>query len=135
MKCPDCRATVIQEPSPNYVVSISKRYAFEHSLTRLQLRDLVHMFIGRTELLPEDETTQEHEIAKAEEAVQMTTDRDGVGLFKGAFRNHGAHHQVIHGRARDYQGMWDPNDNVRRCPECHWELEGGPLQSLRLGNI
>jgi hypothetical protein len=77
------------------------------------------MFIGRTELLPEDETTHEHEIAKGEEAVLMTTDRDGVGLFKGAFRG---------GRLRQMRDalrpMHDPHDNVDRCPDCHWELEG-----------
>src|SRR6201999_2354595 len=50
--CPDCRAKVRAQPSPNYL-----------------LRDLVHMFIGRAELLPEDETVQEHQKAKEEEAV------------------------------------------------------------------
>ena len=78
------------------------------------------MFIGRTELLPEDETTNEHEIAKGEEAVQMTADRDGVGLFKGAFRNRGLPHQMLHAGLRRHGAMWDPNDRVDRCPECHW---------------
>ena len=83
------------------------------------------MFIGRTELLPEDETTNEHEIAKGEEAVQMTADRDGGGLFKGAFRNRGPPHQMLHAGLGRRGAMWDPNDRVDRCPECHWELEGG----------
>jgi hypothetical protein len=81
------------------------------------------MFISRTELLPEDETTNEHEVAKVEEAVQMTADRTGDGLFKGAFRQR---------RLPGYPGqfdqrgvLWDPNDRVERCPDCHWELEGG----------
>ena len=26
MKCPDCRAAVVQEPSPNYVVSLARRH-------------------------------------------------------------------------------------------------------------
>ena len=81
------------------------------------------MFISRTELLPEDETTNEHEVARVEEAVQMTTDRTGAGLFKGAFRQR---------RLPGYPGqnlqrgaLWDPDDGVERCPDCHWELEGG----------
>ncbi|KIW72016.1 hypothetical protein PV04_00240 [Phialophora macrospora] len=102
--CPDCRANVRVEPSPNYL-----------------LRDLVHMFIGRAELLPEDETVQEHQTAKDEEAVLLAADRAGPGLFKGAFLGLG-HARV----ARNWRGgILDPEDNVWRCPNCHWELEHG----------
>lgn len=100
--CPDCRAVVTATPSPNYL-----------------LRDLVHMFIGRVELLPEDETFEEHQQAKEEEAALLAADRAGPGLFKGAFLRRG--HPFLHlGR-----GVPDEGDNVVRCPECHWELEHG----------
>jgi hypothetical protein len=106
--CPDCRAEVKLQPSPNYL-----------------LRDLVHMFIGRAELLPEDETVQEHEKAKEEEALLLAADRTGPGLFKGAFLTHG--HTIF---SWD-RGILDPEDGVIRCPECHWELEHG--QCLQCG--
>lgn len=101
--CPDCRAEVTVQPSPNYL-----------------LRDLVHMFIGRAELLPEDETVHEHQQAKEEEAVMLAADRTGVGLFKGAFVR--AHRPLL---IHWGHGILDQEDNVLRCPECHWELEDG----------
>lgn len=100
--CPDCRAKVKVQPSPNYL-----------------LRDLAHMFISRTELLPEDETVEEHQQAKEDEAGQLAADRAGPGLFKGAFK------RQYSPRLRWGQGIMDPEDNVMRCPECHWELEDG----------
>ncbi|KIX97738.1 uncharacterized protein Z520_06516 [Fonsecaea multimorphosa CBS 102226] len=100
--CPDCRARITAEPSPNYI-----------------LRDLVHMLTGRAELLPEDETLQEHQLAKDVEAAQVAADRTGPGLFKGIFV------RPIRGQLRWGQGILDPEDNVLRCPECHWELEDG----------
>ncbi|KIW51218.1 hypothetical protein PV05_09960 [Exophiala xenobiotica] len=108
--CPDCRAEVTIQPSPNFL-----------------LRDLVHMFIGRAELLPEDETVHEHQQAREDEAVLLAADRAGPGLFKGVFkRPHPAH--VFFPWAR---GILDHEDNVMRCPECHWELEDG--QCLQCG--
>ncbi|KAI1622858.1 hypothetical protein EDD37DRAFT_633169 [Exophiala viscosa] len=101
--CPDCRAEVTVQPSPNYL-----------------LRDLVHMFINRAELLPEDETVQEHQQAKEDEAVMLAADRTGAGLFKGAFVR--AHRPLL---LHWGQGILDQEDNVLRCPECHWELEDG----------
>ncbi|KAJ9606328.1 E3 ubiquitin ligase [Cladophialophora chaetospira] len=102
--CPDCRAKVRAQPSPNYL-----------------LRDLVHMFIGRAELLPEDETVQEHQTAKEQEAGLLAADRSGPGLFKGAFLTLGP--GLLQ---RDWRrGILDPGDNVMRCPDCHWELEEG----------
>ena len=80
------------------------------------------MFIGRAELLPEDETVREHQKAKEEEAVLLAADRAGPGLFKGAFWGMEPHMS----RARDWRGgILDPEDNVVRCPDCHWELEDG----------
>lgn len=83
------------------------------------------MFISRTELLPEDETIDEHEMAKTEEAVQMTADRDSVGLFKGAFRNRRSLEQILYAGFGQRGPFHDPHDGIDRCPECHWELEGG----------
>lgn len=100
--CPDCRAIVTVQPSPNYL-----------------LRDLVHMFIGRIELLPEDETIEEHQQAKEEEAGLLAADRAGPGLFKGVFLRRP--HPII----RLGHGVLDQEDNVIRCPECHWELQDG----------
>ena len=91
-------------PSPNYL-----------------LRDLVHMFISRAELLPEDETIQEHQQAKEDEARLLAADRTGPGLFKGAFRRQQHPSRHLHYR----RGVMDREDNVVRCPNCHWELEHG----------
>jgi hypothetical protein len=77
------------------------------------------MFVSRIELLPEDETTNEHDDAKRAEALQIDTDKGpgGEGLFKGAFHKRPLHNET---RAiRDYE------DGVDRCPICTWELEGG----------
>ncbi|KIX06920.1 uncharacterized protein Z518_04896 [Rhinocladiella mackenziei CBS 650.93] len=100
--CPDCRVEVTVQPSPNYL-----------------LRDLVHMFISRAELLPEDETVQEHQQAKEDEASVLAADRAGGGLFKGAFK------RLRPGYDHWNRGFYDPGDNILRCPDCHWELEDG----------
>src|SRR5438874_13518419 len=83
-----------------------------------KLRDLVHMFISRTELLPEDETTNENDDAKRAEAQQIDIDKGpgGEGLFKGAFHQH-----LQNGR----RAIRDAEDGVDRCPVCTWELEEG----------
>ncbi|RJE16704.1 hypothetical protein PHISCL_10959, partial [Aspergillus sclerotialis] len=77
------------QPSPNYL-----------------LRDLVHMLIGRADLLPEDETIQEHQVAKEEEAAQLAADRNGPGLFKGIFLT------PIRAQLRWGRGILDLEDNV-----------------------
>jgi hypothetical protein len=84
-----------------------------------KLRELVHMFISRIELLPEDETTNEHDDAKRAEALQIDTDKGpgGEGLFKGAFHNK----PLQNGR----RAIRDDEDGVDRCPVCAWELEEG----------
>jgi hypothetical protein len=112
--CPDCRAVISREPCPNYV-----------------LRDLVHMFMARVELLPEDETVQEHETGKSEEAEVLAADRSGRGLFKGVFSkrsNHSGHTEFSRLRF-----IVDPVDGVRRCPQCHWELEYGECYQCGYG--
>jgi hypothetical protein len=79
------------------------------------------MFISRVELLPEDETTAEHDEAKRIEAQLIETDRttrtDGAsGLFKGVF---GQAQLQYHGPIHDVE------DGVMRCPMCAWEMEDG----------
>lgn len=99
--CPDCRADVKLTPSPNYI-----------------LRDLVHMFIGRAELLPEDETVDEHKAWSIAEADILTADREGSGLFQGIFK------MRMHPLA-EFGPLHDISDGVLRCPHCHWEIEEG----------
>jgi len=100
--CPDCRTVVKVQPAPNYL-----------------LRDLTHMFIGRIELLPEDETVEEHNRDKDEEASLLTRDRNGQGLFGGLFKNAAPRHIMPYAPILDYE------DGVIRCPRCAWEIEDG----------
>lgn len=107
--CPDCRSIIRTEPCPNYT-----------------LRDLVHMFLNRAELLPEDETIQEHEAGKADEAAVLASDKSGRGLFKGIFTrprlaigNRPPHLPIAE------HPIWDEDDHVERCPNCTFELEDG----------
>jgi hypothetical protein len=101
--CPDCRAKITTQPSPNYV-----------------LRDLVHMLINRAELLPEDESLIEHIEGKEAEAKALSDDRNGPGLFKGVFAK-----SSLLDRHDWRLGILDASDGVRRCPACNWELEDG----------
>ena len=84
------------------------------------------MFISRIELLPEDETTNEHHEAKRAEALSIDTDKGpgGEGLFKGAFarQNPALLHTPIFAPIR---AIRDHEDGVDRCPMCAWELEEG----------
>lgn len=96
--CPDCRAIVETQPSPNFL-----------------LRDLVQMFLTHTELLPEDETIKEHKEGRAAEIAAVAADRAGPGLFKGVFQKKRRH--II-------GPLVDDEDGVDRCPICAWELEG-----------
>jgi hypothetical protein len=79
------------------------------------------MFISRIELLPEDETTNEHDDAKRAEALQIESDKApaGEGLFKGAFKNTRLHPGLI----PPPRAIRDHEDGVERCPVCFWELE------------
>lgn len=82
------------------------------------------MFITRIELLPEDETTDEHDAAKRAEALQIETDKSpgGEGLFGGAFKNTlGPGTRLLAGIVP----IHDVEDGVDRCPICAWELEEG----------
>ena len=99
--CPDCRAAITTQPSPNFVV-----------------RDMVQKFLSRAELLPDDETVQEHDKAREQEAKVVAADRSGRGLFKGLFR------LTTFGFApHNRRAILDEEDGVDRCPVCTWELE------------
>jgi hypothetical protein len=84
------------------------------------------MFISRIELLPEDETTNEHDEAKRAEAQQIDADKapGGEGLFKGAFKN--AHLNPWPPALP--RAIRDVEDGVDRCPICAWELEEGACE-------
>lgn len=101
--CPDCRTTVTIIPAPNYL-----------------LRDLAHLFVGRAELLPEDETVADHDRDRAAEAQMLSKDREGAGLFQGVFKMQTL--LPITGMERPIR---DLDDGVFRCPSCAWELEDG----------
>ncbi|EFR01690.1 RING finger domain-containing protein [Nannizzia gypsea CBS 118893] len=98
--CPDCRAPVKSTPAPAYLV-----------------RNIVHMFIGRSELTDSNETTQEHlanQVAETEkvERDKKNTDPKTGGLFQGCFN-------------RTTIPLYDNLEGVSRCPGCFWELEDG----------
>lgn len=104
--CPDCRAVVTQPPAPAYLI-----------------RDMVNVFVNRTELLPSGETIEQHSTWQKEEAdiVQQDKDNQDVrtgGLFKGCFR-------PARTVAPSLRAVRDREDGVDRCPLCSWELESG----------
>ncbi|KAK5122457.1 hypothetical protein LTR85_004041 [Meristemomyces frigidus] len=101
--CPDCRTVIRQQPTPSYVI-----------------RELVLIFVGRTQLLPDGETSEEHHTMARDEAETVAndkanTDQRNGGLFKGCFKRDS--HPLL--------PLHDPGDRVDRCPSCHWEVEDG----------
>lgn len=104
--CPDCRTVITQQPTPSYLV-----------------RELVLIFVGRSALLPDGETAEEHNAMAKEEAEIVAKDKANTdartgGLFKGSFKK---------GLYPTYplMAIRDPGDAVDRCPQCHWEVEDG----------
>ncbi|MCJ1471832.1 hypothetical protein MMC13_000473 [Lambiella insularis] len=80
---------------------------------------MTQLFISRAELMPPGETTNEHLIAKEEEANIVERDRSNTdarsgGLFRGCFRALPYAHVIQ-----------DVEDGVTRCPLCSWELIDG----------
>ena len=84
------------------------------------MKEIVNVFITLPQLMPTDETVEEHTKLSAEEASQVerdkaNTDRRVGGLFRGCFaRRHGG-----------LVAIRDPEDGVDRCPLCNWEIESG----------
>jgi len=113
--CPNCRVPTKEQPAPSYVI-----------------KDMVHLFVLRSELLPDGETREQHLQWQQEEAEIVQRDRDngdapGGGLFKGVFNKR---------RGIPHAPVYDPEDNVDRCPRCHWELEDDMCQrcGIHVGN-
>jgi hypothetical protein len=83
----------------------------------VQVKQIVETFINRSELMPVDENAEQHRARRKEESDIVEADKAGEGgLFKGCF-NHRVKATAIP----------DVADGVVRCPECHWEYEGGPV--------
>ncbi|KAF2098506.1 hypothetical protein NA57DRAFT_75747 [Rhizodiscina lignyota] len=102
--CPDCRAVILHSPAPAYII-----------------KDLVAVFMSRSDLFPPNETAETLEKARQEEADIVQKDKDNKdarkgGLFRGVF---------LIRRALHPRPIRDPEDGVDRCPFCHWELEDG----------
>lgn len=101
--CPDCRNRITVEPTPSYLI-----------------REMVLVFISRSELLAEGETAEEHHQEAREEAEAVALDKANTdprsgGLFKGYFYRQ---HEKLY-------AIRDHEDNVDRCPNCHHEIEDG----------
>ncbi|KAK4499959.1 hypothetical protein PRZ48_008145 [Zasmidium cellare] len=102
--CPDCRTVIKQQPSPSYLV-----------------RELVLVFLSKSELLPDGETSEEHTRYAKEEADIVAKDKANTdvrtgGLFKGCFSG---------GGLRPLIAIRDTSDHVDRCPQCLHEVEDG----------
>lgn len=102
--CPDCRVRAVQAPAPCYTI-----------------KAMVNIFIKRPEILPDGETTEQHEKWQQEEADIMLKDKNDQdpikgGLFKGVFSRL---------QRSGIQTFHDNADGVDRCPACFWELEDG----------
>jgi hypothetical protein len=79
---------------------------------------MVEIFIKRGELMPSDESIDQHEKKRAEEIADVDKDRNGAeGLFKGTFP------------PLKRELIFDDGDGVYRCPRCLTEHEGGPTCS------
>jgi hypothetical protein len=75
---------------------------------------MVEVLMKRKEILPDDESAEQHYQKKLEEIGEVEKDRNGPdGLFKGTFP------------ARKIPWR-DEADGVMRCPDCGHEHEGGP---------
>lgn len=75
---------------------------------------MVEIFLNRAELMPADETMEQHNQRRIEENEIVEKDKSGPGgLFKGTFN------------VAPAPIMWDDEDGVQRCRRCHHEYEGG----------
>lgn len=92
-----------------------------------QIKEMVSVLVGRAQLMPADETPEEHSTLRAEESAQLERDKANKhettgGLFRGCFRRKCPALMVIR----------DPEDGVDRCPLCSWELELGRCERCHL---
>jgi hypothetical protein len=79
---------------------------------------MVEIFTKRSELMPSDESAEQHKTKGAEELADVEKDKNGPdGLFKGVFP------------AQSRELKYDEADGVWRCPGCLAEHEGGPTCS------
>jgi len=81
----------------------------------LQVKQMVEIFIKQSEIMPSDESIDQHQKKRAEEIADVDKDKvSAEGLFKGTFPPPRAELQ------------YDEEDGVLRCPGCGHEHEGGP---------
>ncbi|OAF56939.1 hypothetical protein VC83_06963 [Pseudogymnoascus destructans] len=98
--CPDCRSAVKAMPAPAFVI-----------------KQLAEVFVSRVELMPADESTEQHVKRRKEENQAVETDRiSDEGLFKGCFST-----------ARLGNIRYDEADRMHVCSHCGHEFTGGPL--------
>ncbi|KAG9248312.1 hypothetical protein BJ878DRAFT_476572 [Calycina marina] len=98
--CPNCRMAVKQMPAPSFII-----------------KQMVNLLMGRSEILPADETIDQHKERAREETEAVEKDRnDPAGLFKGTFPYRTTHPL-----------LYDEEDDVARCPGCQHEYEGGSV--------
>lgn len=84
------------------------------------IKEMTSVFIGRSHLLPDGETSEQHAQWQREEAEIIQADKSSDdsrsgGLFKGCFN----------GRGGGLGPIVDLEDGVERCPGCNWEIEDG----------
>ena len=76
---------------------------------------MVEVFVNRAELMPADESVEQHASKRAEDIANVEKDRNAPeGIFKGLFPP---------GRQ---EPILDDADGVYRCPHCNSEYNGGP---------
>lgn len=96
MTCPDCRTAVKYIPAPSFTI-----------------KQMIEIFIGRVELLPPDETVEQHRENIRLERMAVEEDRATEdGLFKGCFQP-----------SNRVRRQWMDNDGIWRCSGCHHEVE------------
>ncbi|QDS67648.1 hypothetical protein FKW77_004670 [Venturia effusa] len=110
--CPECRTRLHEPPAPAFLV-----------------RELTHSIVRKVELLPPDETLEQHTKWQKEHADDIQQDKDNPdprkgGLWKGFFRRVGL--RIPRSALRDVE------DGVDRCPYCSWELEEGMCERCGL---
>ena len=77
---------------------------------------MVEIFTKRSELMPSDESIEQHTKKRSEEIADVDRDRSGPdGLFKGTFP------------AKRGELFYDESDGVLRCRGCGHEHEGGAI--------